>query len=696
MATTVNKGYCICGCGSCAVPGTWRIVDQDSIIYAEGPVTVVLGENPYLQLVPEPFTPTFYYTSAGNKNFRLEVDSCGGDWSTLEEWSGDITLCSTISDRYPQHAFSTPFSPPAGTPCECWNFVKVQAGLEQCDPCLPFQIGSNGTGQEWRDPQPGPAVTFGSFVDGEWTNLANWEDADGNTPAGSLPDAASEVFLEASVTSSSVEISVKKMTIEASGEFHVAATVDSLVCHGAVGRSSICDGVYGSVTVTVDCEFDGGTLEGEVTATGLAATFINGGNVTAAGVVNGNAVFDGMPGTDNWGVVTGNGTFLTASTNYGTVEGDGIFGTAGGDDYANNVGTVEGNAIFRGHAFNVGTVDGNAEFEDDATNSDATGYPAVVGGNAEFSDRAKNLGDGSVNGNATFNDDSENIGTVNGNATFNGLSINTTDGFISGNATFNGTAFDGTRNEGQVEGDATFNGESYNAGGYVGGNATFNDTSQNIYFAGGWNSQGYVEGDATFNESSVNDATVQGFGTFNGDSSMLSGEVQGGAEFNGNSFNNMGSVGIAGSGVGDATFNDDSKNKSLGRVEGTATFNDNSENDGGIVYGDATFNNDAINKQGNVYGDATFNNNSSNATASAVFENAVFNNDATNYGDIEGNAEFNGGSTNEASGTVSENATFNGTSRNIGSVVGTATFNDGSCNSGTAGTFIPDPPNPCN
>jgi len=63
---------------------------------------------------------------------------------------------------------------------------------------------------------------------------------------------------------------------------------------------------------------------------------------------------------------------------------------------------------------------------------------------------------------------------------------------------------------------------------------------------------------------------------------------------------------------------------------------------------------------------------------------------------VTGMATFNDFSVN--AGDITGNATFNDSSANIGTVTGTATFNDSSCNNtntGTAGTFVPDPPPAC-
>lgn len=465
-----SEDCCCFDDGICHYPTEWRVVDATDHVYADG--TVVLAENgTELLMQQRPDLLPEAYPAAGDTDYRLQVQDHHADpggssgWVTIAEWSHDLDVCTSRYAEWPEGPWEQP---------EHWS-CKVDPDtlepLESCDPCdqtLTF-------GGDPYAPENGVGVTFTGSVDGEWTNLANWEDANSNTPAGTLPEAGDDVTIEGSVTSTFGAIEVGDLTIADDGEFHVAATVTNLYCDGLIGRDGVCDGVIGHVTCSGACEFDGGTLAGEVTANGNAATFINAGNVTAEGIVNGDAILDGGVGTDNFGVITGDGIFRTAGVNYGTVGGDGTF-----EDNANNaVGVVAGNAVFRGDAYNIGTVNGNAEFEDDAVNGDLGEAGAgLVIGNAEFSDQSKNLVGNSVNGNATFVDTSRNEGTVDGDGTFGGDATNASTGTVAGNAVFSGTA----DNVGSVTGNATFSDTATMQGGDVTGTATFTDSA--CYVAG--------------------------------------------------------------------------------------------------------------------------------------------------------------------------------------------------------------------
>ena len=115
-------------------------------------------------------------------------------------------------------------------------------------------------------------------------------------------------------------------------------------------------------------------------------------------------------------------------------------------------------------------------------------------------------------------------------------------------------------------------------------------------------------------------------------------------------------------------------------VTGMTTFNDSSSTSNVTVTGNATFNDTSRIAFGTLIGNATFNDSSDNDAST-----------------ISGDATFNDSSRNLTDSTVTGDATFNDSSRNQGaSVTGTATFTGSACNaSGTAGTFVPDPPPTC-
>ena len=84
----------------------------------------------------------------------------------------------------------------------------------------------------------GPAKVFTGFVDGEWTNLMNWEDINGNWPASSLPTALSDVVITGLVDTIPVGITadVKDLTINATGEVRISIQVNgNATIRGIVG-----------------------------------------------------------------------------------------------------------------------------------------------------------------------------------------------------------------------------------------------------------------------------------------------------------------------------------------------------------------------------------------------------------------------------------------------------------------------------
>ncbi len=546
----------------CLFPTEWRITDADGNVYAKGPVVAVGGPQcetvvPSLEDLPNPFTPLFYWAT-GEIEFTLELLGCNEEaWDTLDSWSATISLCD--DGRYPSQSLDGPWQPPG--PCQCKNQQNVDDGIEECDPCPDLTAGS-GDGQEWRDPQPGTATTFTGAIDGEWTNLLNWEDANGLTPAGSLPGIGTNVSVEANVTSTAGAISVGELTIQAGAEFSVAASAADLHCYGAIERNALCEGVFGVVTV----------MSGEA--------FVYGGGRNNGEIVNALVKFSGDGLNDTDGVVTGDARF---------------------DDTSRNDGTIAGDAGLHDGSYNNGTITGDAEFYDDSVNSAVAGeYTGTVGGNATFHDDSFNAG-GVVEGNAEFHENSQNVqlGWVKGNAVFNDTTKN--DGAVDGDAEFNDSSWNGydtgrpslPSGQESVGGTATFNGASKNTQNDV-SVAVFNDSAENTssIFGGGIFIGGVAT--ATFNDDSVNDGGTADTATFN-DSASNNGIV-GSATFNDSASND--------NTVGSATFNGTTSN--AGIVSSSATFNGSSVNAAsGIVSGGATFNDDTIH-QGSA-GTAIFN-----------------------------------------------------------------------------------------
>jgi hypothetical protein len=450
---------CCCEPGVCLYPDQWRIVDAADRIYAAGPIGISGPTN--LDQLPQPFTPIYYWDS-GLIELRLQVLGCSGEgsWDTIEEFSVTVTLCGSIAERYPAKGWIAPgvgacWDPPAD--CACENQLN-----DPCVPCPPLCAGQNGTGQEWRNPMPGEAKTFTGTVDGEWTNLNNWEDVDGRTPAMSLPTFSSQVIVAASVTSKPDDfaISVGKMTITADGEFHVAAYAALLDCAGLVGRASTCPDAFGDIATQFAAFTGEGTIEGRVTGD---AIFSDTSKVAQTGILDGYGSFFGD--SENFGLVTVGAYFAENADNSGRVTGDAEFK----DSATNKSGAViVGNADFDGpEIMNYGSVEGNARFDTSSQPPDylfGNAQSGTVLGSAVFEGGAVNLG--AVYGDGTFEDISRNYGNVR-NGTFSDTALN--PGTVNGDGTFSGSS----SNSGSVTGNATFSGNSENQGS-VGGVAFFN------------------------------------------------------------------------------------------------------------------------------------------------------------------------------------------------------------------------------
>jgi hypothetical protein len=486
----VGDPTCCCDSDApCRVPTEWKL-ESGQNIYAEGLIAVV-NDVPTLMDVPDPWVPIFYY--ATNIEMELKVKDCGNDWETIETFSVAVELCN--ENRYPSHTFSGSWEPPSE--CKCKNPQAVEAGVEECDPCPYLGISSGDGGLN-----SGMAAKFVGTVDGEWTNLANWEDANGASPASALPTG--DVTIAADVTSIPPNFStaVGILTVQAGVHINVPLSAAELRCHGTIDRNSICEGIFGQITVNGPAEvYNGGKNKGEIIAalvkfSGDAKNEIEGvvtGNArfddTAEnhGNITGNASFYGNSQNKSTGVVGGNGSFYNSADNSGEVVGNGLFsGTGdGGNDPPQNFGLVKGNGSFKLSGSNIGTVEGDGTFEDNADNSSP----------------------GKVEGDATFDNLAVNCGMVEGTATFGG---NTTNGGPFGpgtcqNAIFNGNSTNGTLTNGAPGGDGGVSPEI----GQVIGNATFNGDSENT-------TMGSVGGNASFTADSINRGGVTGTATFAG------------------------------------------------------------------------------------------------------------------------------------------------------------------------------------
>jgi len=275
----------------------------------------------------------------------------------------------------------------------------------------------------------GEAGRFTGAVDNEGSNLWNWEDANGDSPAGSWPSGDITIAGELrswrgpTVSGSAANyhpdlasLSFPSVTLEPGAVLAISLTTETLTADDAKIEELMLDGGGGPKACA-----NGGQYEVRIVVTG-AATFINGAENLAKG----------EDGTAEWLV------FPDA--------------TAG----------VTGDCVFESGSKNTGTIRGNCTFSDDASND------GKVAGDCTFADTAENSG--SIWGNCTFSGDAVNNGTITGDATFSGNATNA--GTVTGNCTFSGSA----TNTGTVDGDATFSGTASMAGD-VTGTATFTGSS---------------------------------------------------------------------------------------------------------------------------------------------------------------------------------------------------------------------------
>jgi hypothetical protein len=465
-----------CDCGDCILPFKWRIVDADNNVYANGDVLRLADPaNPVgvLTNFPNPWFPFFYWTGGGSMpitlQMRLQVFGCGFDWETIEEWPATIDTCA--GGRYPEQYFSGSWSPPGN--CGCSNYSAVNAGAAACVPCPPLVAGRTGNGQPFLN---GFARVFTGAQDGEWTNLLNWEDGLGNSPAIAPPGPNSIVTIIGSATSAALPITVREITVASGGLLSVPVTTTDLyvVNGGVVGNAPLCPCEQADPNEPVPCV--------EITVNRLAVFYDTA--TMQSNKLNGDAIFTGNSSNEN-GIVTGNAIF--------------------NDDAFNNIGgIIKGNATFNSRAYNNALVEGNATFNGLAYNL------SQVNGAATFKGNSENAPSGVVDANATFNGNAVNSGYVTGTAAFNETASN--GGTVELDATFDGRASNGSvYGSGRVNGNATFNGASTNGllpnDGTVGGDATFNDTSIHV--------TGTVAGNATFNDNTINRANVTNTATFN-------------------------------------------------------------------------------------------------------------------------------------------------------------------------------------
>lgn len=593
-AEDCDPGYsCVDGeCVRCYPISEWRIKEASNKV-DELYGVVLIGPNPayrHMNNLPQPWTvPHYNEVLPLSLSMQLEV-KCVDEWKKIDEWTADVGTCGHAANRWPTKVVAEYGCYAAPFPCDC---QRVEAG-DCTDPPYPCPLVCIGTQY---DPPNGAAYTFTGAVDGEWTNLKNWKDFAGASPANQLPDANSVIVIDGNLQTipTGTNASVDTVTVTAAGAVRIPLSTTHAEVRGiiGIGSSEVCGNGVLVMAGTEAAEFKGaGYVEEGAEVTGNANfsdTSYNEGTVTL------DASFTNT--SSNRGLVKGFGTFSDDSRNLYTVEGDATFSGI----TALNGRDVLGNATFTGIAvLNTGDVRGDATFSNGASNR------GIVQGNATFNGGAGNVSPGGfVYLGATFNS-SVNNSVVVGDATFTAGGRNGNSGIIQSNAVFTDSS-----NDGYVVFTATFNVTGgVTAGGVVGGLATFNgDTinagvlTVNAIFNGYSHNENSV-GDATFNNNAYNNAIVTGVATFNLTSHNDAANGVSTAIFNGGSINNGAAT--------TATFNNTSSNAaSLFMGIGTATFNNTSENNG-YVSGNATFS-DSSSNRGPVAGNAAFNTSSYNA-----------------------------------------------------------------------------------
>jgi len=377
-----------------------------------------------------PYAPAGWPRTEGDWLY-LEVLGCDGvNWNRVHDWCEchpgfETEVYFIISDATDPCVLSQSFwsylgatlgngtsdgniyqSPPG---CACLRDpangepITRTSGASTCCPQCNQYLGATGcsTGLEYLF--HGEAVRFTGAVDNEGSNLWNWEDANGDSPAGSWPSGDITIAGELrswrgpTVSGSAANyhpdlasLSFPSVTLEPGAVLAISLTTETLTADDAKIEELMLDGGGGPKACA-----NGGQYEVRIVVTG-AATFINGAENLAKGEdgtaewlvfpdatagITGDCVFES--GSKNTGTIRGNCTFSDDASNDGKVEGDctftgtaantgSIWGTCTFSGYSVNTGTVEGDATFTGNARNEGTVTGTATFTDDACNDGGT------------------------------------------------------------------------------------------------------------------------------------------------------------------------------------------------------------------------------------------------------------------------------------------------------------------------------------
>ena len=529
----------------------------------------------------------------------------------------------------------------------------------------------------------GPAYSFTGAVDDEWTNLKNWSDANGNSPALALPDSSSTILIidlvdtiPSGIQPVLDEINVGYWDAPGNGSGNVSGQVGISLTGPAnfyVGSELLEEGSCASQGghILGNCNFNQTTLlSGQVVGNVMMD---EDSSITPPGEVYGSCIFNSN--SRHRGYLKGEANFYSDSKCIGgmvcgnvTMHNDSEFGTIanGGAtisctplgftpletdtcsydlvlldcSHANNA-TVCRDTYITGPSTNLNC----PSFENSTTDRDL--FLAGPNGIARqctvgrdfFMSGGHTSQEINVTGHVTttggYFGASSQIQSGPAGAVLN-FTASLTDTIISG------ASYSADTTTSTIFGSATLLNSENN--GIITGNVAFTGSSLN-------NTSGIVNGIATFSNTSHNEGTIdQGAAFYNTSENQFGSTVGGDAFFHGNS-NNGGQV------TGSMFFYDDSNNDAT--ITKSPTFNGNSSNNG-IITGDPIFHTSSKNKNaGTIIGNPTFNETSHND--SLVTGNAAFHDDSSNRGIINGNAIFNDSSYNACLlGSVTGTATYNG------------------------------------
>lgn len=548
---------CCCE-GVCLVLGEWRIVDSDENVWFSGDIDIV-GEQQWwgaiynryrlldfpagcfndTQPYPDPAfpfeAPKAYLYRSLEATLRLQVLGCTENWFTLHQFKPfAFGQCVRINMYcgFPQSDWN-----PSALPERCGCFIDKGTGeiipLDPNDPsptrpckrCVLREFAPSKFGWGLGHLTTGRAVTFTGAVDEEGSNLANWEDANGNSPASMFPDHTTDVVINANLTSwaFSKYMSVKSITVNNCLFQAIIATDTLTVNGGTIGRvTPVSEGpVNGQcpqsearfVHITADTAvFNNGHNQGTIIANSVSFLdrSVNEGRIRSDSVAIVNSVnasgghISGRLSWEYWdgevGSSIGNwiGTYQpTTCTVLRTLDGLGMDVGNGKTSYIPGAGTIVGTCTFTDTTGGSGRVCGdNAWWGWPGNTQEWTGnIGGTIEGDCTFGDKTIALF-GTITGNCSFNDGAwADDATINGNCTFTNNSrlrggtlvgtshswinscIGPNGGNITGDCTFDASEYNGEFPPQTITGNATFsNGSTFRAGN-VTGTATLDATS---------------------------------------------------------------------------------------------------------------------------------------------------------------------------------------------------------------------------